>query len=66
MSTRIQKETKVKLSLTITPTEKEQLFLICEEKNTSASALLGEWIAKEIKKMNAKKERKIQSEMSQQ
>ena len=66
MSTRIQRETKVKLSLTITPTEKEQLFLICEEKNISASALLGEWIAKEIKKMNAKKEKKIQSEMSQQ
>lgn len=54
---RVIRETKVKLSLTITPTQKNKLWEICEAKNVSASDYIGKWIEQEYKKLLREKEK---------
>lgn len=54
-------DVKIKINLTITPKQREKLYELTQQKNISASELLGKWIEKDFKAL----EKKMQKEKAQ-
>lgn len=48
---------KIKVNLTITPQQREQLATLAQEKGISASELFGKWIEREFKASEKKKKK---------
>ena len=42
-------DVKIKINLTITPKQREMLVFLAENKNISASEMLGKWIERDFK-----------------